>query len=334
LRVSPGSALGPQEWDRALLRQPSAGLLQSWHWGELQARFGWRIERLAFDDGEGGVCSLQLSSGVLPGTTIAYVPRGPVVAAGAGQAALEAIESKTRADTVLRIEPPAPPEDPWVALLEGRAFRPGPAVQPEATLQLDLTPELESLREGFKPKTRYNLSLAERRGVAVRTSRDVRTFAALSAQTARRQGISLPGAPYYQAALETFEADDGVRLYLAEHEQRPLAGIMVFRFGDTAYYLFGGSTERGRELMPNYLLHWTAMVDFRRLGCRKYDWWGIPSDPAPDHPWFGLYRFKTGFGGERVPYAGLYEQVRRPGRWVWEGRLRKLKQRLRGPILR
>ena len=121
MRVSPGSALGPQEWDRALLRQPSAGLLQSWHWGELQARFGWRIERLAFDDGAGGVCSLQLSSGVLPGTTIAYVPRGPVVAAAAGQAALEAIESKTRADTVLRIEPPAPPEDPWVALLEGRA---------------------------------------------------------------------------------------------------------------------------------------------------------------------------------------------------------------------
>lgn len=334
MKVSPGSELGPREWDRALLRQPGAGLLQSWRWGELQARFGWRIERLAFDGGSSGVCSLQLASGIVPGSRIAYLARGPAVGSATRAATLEAIDSGTRAATVLRIEPPVPPEDPLVALLKERSFRPGPAVQPEATLLLDLTPELESLRDAFKPKTRYNLSLAERRGVRVRASRDVRTFATLSEQTARRQGISLPGAPYYQAALEVFDEDDGVRLYLAEHQGRPLAGIMVFRFGTTAYYLFGGSTEAGREMMPNYLLHWTAMIDFRRLGCRTYDWWGIPADPAPDHPWFGLYRFKTGFGGEKVVYAGLYQQVRSPGRWALEDRLRKLKQRLRGPILR
>jgi len=334
LRVSPGSELGPGDWDRALLQQPGAGLLQSWRWGEVQARFGWRIERLAFDGGSNGVCSLQLARGAVPGVRVAYVARGPAVASAVGAAALEAIESRTRAATVLRIEPSVPPQDPFLALLKERAFRPGPAIQPQATLLLDLTPEPQALRDAFKPKTRYNLSLAERRGVEVRAGREVGTFARLSQETARRQGISLPGAAYYQAALEAFDEGDGVRLYLAEHEGSPLAGIMVFRFGNTAYYLFGGSTEAGRELMPNYLLHWTAMLDFRRLGCRTYDWWGIPADPAPDHPWFGLYRFKTGFGGEKVVYAGLYEQVHSPGRWALEGRLRKLKQRLRGPILR
>src|SRR5213080_1243050 len=105
-------------------------------------------------------------------------------------------------------------------------------------------------------------------------------------------------------------------------------------FGKTAYYLFGGSTERKRELMPNYLLHWQAMLDFRALGCDTYDWWGIPEEPAPDHPWFGLYRFKTGFGGETVRYIGLYQHVLRPGPFRLERRLQQLKARLRQPILR
>jgi len=87
-----------------------------------------------------------------------------------------------------------------------------------------------------------------------------------------------------------------------------------------------------RELMPNYLLHWRAMLDFRAMGCDTYDWWGIPEEPAPDHPWFGLYRFKTGFGGQTVRYIGLYEHVLRPGRLRLEQRLQQWKARIRAPV--
>jgi lipid II:glycine glycyltransferase (peptidoglycan interpeptide bridge formation enzyme) len=234
--------------------------------------------------------------------------------------------------SVLQIEPEGRPDE-WRQVLTGSGFNRGKPVQPEATqlLPVDLPPE--QLRAGFKPKTRYNLALAEKKGVTVVRSREAETFAGLSALTAARQRIHLPGAPYYRAALELFEPSDSVRLYLAKHEEDILAGIMVFRFGRTAYYLFGASSERKRELMPNYLLHWTAMLDFRALGCTVYDWWGIPEEPAPDHPWQGLYRFKTGFGGETVRYPGLYQRVLQPARWRWEGRLRKLKNRIRRPIL-
>ena len=109
---------------------------------------------------------------------------------------------------------------------------------------------------------------------------------------------------------------------------------MIFRFGKTAYYLFGGSTDVKRDLMPNYLLHWRAMLDFRALACDRYDWWGVPEEPAADHPWFGLYRFKTGFGGETVRYIGLYERVLRPMAHGVEERLQRLKARIRRPILR
>jgi lipid II:glycine glycyltransferase (peptidoglycan interpeptide bridge formation enzyme) len=235
---------------------------------------------------------------------------------------------------VLRVEPNALVGDEWPAFFEGRGFSRGRAIQPEATRLLPIGGTPESLKASFKPKTRYNLSLAQRKGVKVERSRDVASFARMANDTARRQGIHLPGLAYYQACLELFEPLEQVRLYLAHHEGDALGGIMVFRFGKTAYYLFGGSTDKKRELMPNYLLHWQAISDFRELGCEVYDWWGIPEEPAPDHPWFGLYRFKTGFGGETVRYIGLYERALRPAALRLERGLNHLKTRIRRSILR
>jgi lipid II:glycine glycyltransferase (peptidoglycan interpeptide bridge formation enzyme) len=336
LAVTQGHAVGAQAWDQLLLQQPEGNLLQSWHWGELQRRFGWTVERLLVADGRQGLCSLQRTATVFPGGAIYYVPRGPAVVEAARMPLLDEIERRARAGgaLVVRVEPNDRVGDEWPAFFEGRGFRAGTPIQPAATQLLAIGVEPEALKAGFKPKTRYNLNLAERKGVQVKASKDVQTFARLAADTARRQGIHLPGAAYYQAAIEIFGPQDAVRLYLAEHEGDVLGGIMVFRFGNTAYYLFGGSTEHKRELMPNYLLHWRAMLDFRALGCDSYDWWGVPEEPAPDHPWFGLYRFKTGFGGETVRYVGLYERVLRPTPFAVEGRLQQLKGRLRRPILR
>ena len=336
LAVSSGEALGAQEWDRLLLAQPEGNLLQSWTWGVLQSRFGWSVERLAFQQGRAGLCSLQRSASLYPGGAIYYAPRGPAVAEPERLMALDELERQARRGgaLALRVEPNAMAGDEWPAFFEGRGFHHGKPIQPEATRILPIDAAPEALRAGFKPKTRYNLSLAERKGVTVQATRDVGTFARLANDTARRQGIHLPGVTYYQACLDLFGPRDEIRIYLAFHEGDALGGIMVFRFGKTAYYLFGGSTDRKRELMPNYLLHWTAMLDFRALGCDRYDWWGIPEEPAPDHPWFGLYRFKTGFGGETVRYVGLYERVFRPGAYGVERRLRQLKARIRPPILR
>ena len=334
--VTPGEQLGAQAWDALVLAQPDGNLLQSWTWGELQSRFGWTVERLVFHGGRAGVCSLQRSATLYPGGALYYVPRGPVVVERERLLVLDELERRAAGGRglILRIEPNALVGDEWPAFFEGRGFKKGKPVQPEATRLLHIDRDPESLKTAFKPKTRYNLNLAEKKGVTVRASRDVATLARLAAETGKRQGIHLPGVAYYQAALDLFGPSDSVRLYLAEHEGETLAGIMVFRFGKTAYYLFGGSSDSKRELMPNYLLHWQAMLDFRGFGCDTYDWWGIPEEPAPDHPWFGLYRFKTGFGGETIRYIGLYEHVLRPGPLKLERRLQQLKAKVRAPILR
>lgn len=335
MKVASAESLGQAAWDGLLSGRPGGSLLQSWTWGELQSRFGWAVERLLFDEGASGVSSIQRARSLFPGGARYYVPRGPAVEPAVRDQVVGELVERARKGSgmVLQVEPDSAPDGGWQRSLEHQGFKPGMSIQPLVTQLLRIDGDPEQLRAAFKPKTRYNLSLAERKGVTVSRSTDVQTFARLSAETARRQGIALPGLAYYQAALDLFLPLEAVRLYLAHHEGTPLAGIIVFRFGETAYYLFGASGLEKRELMPNYLLHWTAMLEFRSLGCTTYDWWGIPEEPKPDHPWFGLYRFKTGFGGDTVRYPGLHERVLRDAAWRWEERLRKLKGRVRSPIL-
>jgi lipid II:glycine glycyltransferase (peptidoglycan interpeptide bridge formation enzyme) len=178
-------------------------------------------------------------------------------------------------------------------------------VQPLRSTVIDLRPPLSEVRARFKPKTRYNIGLAERRGVMVEVSEDVETLARLSAATAAREGIHLPGEGYLRAlrgALGT-----AGRIYVARAQGTALAAILTGGFGPGAYYLYGGSSREGRELMPNYLLHWVALTDARAEGREWYDLWGTHER--------GLQQFKSGFGGVPVEYLGAYTLVLRPPLW-------------------
>jgi hypothetical protein len=287
----------------------------------------------------------------LPRGRFGYVAHGPAVAAGGLPTAMPALERAVRARlgdlAFLRVEPvtSAPVEDAAPPPAAAPRREAGPAwlppgwrrakpMQPDTTAIVDLRPEPEALLEGFKPKTRYNVRLAERRGVEVAREDDVASFDALAAATARRQGIR-PSPPGYHADLLRVLGPERAWLYLARHGQRgePLAGIIVGRFAGRATYLFGASADSGRELMPAYLLHWRAMLDLRQAGDREYDLWGVPPDDDPHHPWAGLRQFKAGWNGAPVVRAGAFDLPLRPGAWAAHrglstirGTLRELKR--------
>lgn len=86
-----------------------------------------------------------------------------------------------------------------------------------------------------------------------------------------------------------------------------LSGIVLAVCGKTAYYMYAGSSLAQRELMPNYGLQWEAIRFARSRGCTQYDLMGIPSDDTPEQSMAGLYIFKTGFGGQRVHFAGTWD---------------------------
>ena len=97
-----------------------------------------------------------------------------------------------------------------------------------------------------------------------------------------------------------------VGLFTATYEGELIAGIIVLLYGNRATYLYGASSNSKRNLMPNYALQWEAMKYAKETGCDEYDLFGIPPENDPGHPMYGLYRFKTGFGGKII---------RRPGCW-------------------
>jgi peptidoglycan pentaglycine glycine transferase (the first glycine) len=326
-----------QTWDAFVVSHPAGHLLQTWAWGELKARFGWRALRLALVEAGGLVAGAQvLFRPVLPGISLAYVPKGPLVdwadAAQAG-ALLDSLRAAchARRSIFLKIEPHVLD---YVALRES-VVRHGVlvsehAVQPPRTIVVDLKPAEEDILAAMKQKTRYNVRLAARKGVTVRPGAvdDLPTFHRLSQITGRRDGFGVHSLEYFRAAFELFVPD--CALLLAEVEGEPVAGVMVFAHGSTAYYLFGASGDAHREKMPAYLLQWEAMRWARGRGCRRYDLWGIPdADEATLEANFttygeesaglwGVYRFKRGFGGQVVRAAGAFDFVfNRPLYWAY-----------------
>ncbi|MFN2465575.1 MAG: lipid II:glycine glycyltransferase FemX [Candidatus Dormibacteria bacterium] len=320
---SPG-ADAREAWDADLALTANPHLLQSWRWGELQARFGWAVERRRL---HGNLpVSLLCTPTLVPGRRWGYVPRGPGLAAEELGDALPAIGAWA-ADLGLafvRVEP---------ELAQGWQAPPGwqraAATQPEHTSIIDIARSDEDLMASFKSKTRYNVRLAQKKGVEVGGSDDIAAFASLSAETSSRHGIQLAPEAYYRELYRLMGGDGTSRLYLASHDGTPLAGIIVLRFAGRATYLFGASTRSGREMMPAYLLHWHAMRELRNLGDTEYDLWGVPPDDRPNHPWAGLWQFKSGWQGRMVTYAGAFDLPISNRVWRGHNALANLRQRVR-----
>lgn len=210
-------------------------------------------------------------------------------------------------------------------------------IQPPDTVLLDLINISDSekkirtedeLLSSMKSKWRYNIRLAEKKGVKVRKinaespdfEKDLDSFYEIYKTTASRDGIGLHPKSYYKDLLERGSKENSenikVFLYIASHkdeESNPdtkaddLACIIVLFSPKETVYLYGCSSNVKRNLMPAYLLQWTAIKDALSYGSEYYDFYGIPPTNDENHPMHGLYLFKTGFGGREVHRPGSFD---------------------------
>jgi peptidoglycan pentaglycine glycine transferase (the first glycine) len=316
-------------WDEMVAAAPGGHVLQSWAWGELKARFGWRVQRVRVGSAAAQVLYRSLPGGL---STIAYVPKGPLVDYDnpmAMEELLDAIRPLARQQGAicLKIEPDLDDDAALARRLQALGFRPSPqTVQPRRTILVDLDGEPEMLLKRMKQKTRYNIRLAGRKGVTVRRGdeADLPAFYDLMEVTAERDGFGIHSRAYYETAHWLFVPSGQGCLLLAEYEGRLLAGLVAFAMGDMACYMYGASSNEGRNLMPTYLLQWEAMLWAKEQGCRCYDLWGVPDEEEgtleeeftqrSDGLW-GVYRFKRGFGGRLVRTVGAWDLVYAPLRY-------------------
>jgi peptidoglycan pentaglycine glycine transferase (the first glycine) len=315
-------------WDALVSAAPRGHVLQSWAWGELKTRFGWRVQRLGVGNAAAQVLYRSLPGGL---GSIAYVPKGPLADyadAASLQPLLAAIRPLARQQRAvcLKIEPNLEDGPVLSGQLQSLGFRASPhTVQPRRTLLVDLDGGPEEVLGRMKQKTRYNIRLAGRKGVTVRpgSEADLPTFYWLMEATARRDGFGIHTRAYYETAHRLFVPLGQGRLLLAEYEGQLLAGLVVFAagrtpHGGTACYMYGASADEYRNLMPTYLLQWEAMRWAREQGCQAYDLWGVPDEEEAileseftrrsDGLW-GVYRFKRGFGGRLVRSVGAWDLV-------------------------
>lgn len=289
-------------WDAQLAERASPSpLLQSWAWGEVQARAGWKIKRVNLKSG--AIASIQVR-GIGP-VREAYVPRGPVPASAEAIDHLVEWAHETKVARLV-IEPEA--SGTLRDMFTERGFIRTKPTQPQHTRILKLRRSSELLPT-FRHGRRYNIRVGERRGVVVEEGRDAAELARQSEAVERRESINLPDRRYYQLLLDLLP---WCRTYTAYEPSKrvPLATVLVARHGGRAYSLFAGRSGARTELMGNDLAWWSAIKAAAEAGCQDFDLWGVPPpDAPPDHPWTGIGTFKAEFGGELVSYGGAWELV-------------------------
>ncbi|MEA4917442.1 lipid II:glycine glycyltransferase FemX [Proteiniphilum sp.] len=186
-------------------------------------------------------------------------------------------------------------------------------ILPANTIYLDLTHERETLLERMKPKTRYNIRLAQRKGVTVRSMgmEGMDIWYGLYKETAIRNHLLLNDMKYFRAVLdaraEHSSSPADVSLMIAEYEDKPLAAMFLVITGHRGSYLYGASSSLYRNLMATYALQWEAIMKSQLAGCTEYDMFGISPTPDPQHPLYGLYKFKSGFGGDIYHSLGCWD---------------------------
>ncbi|HSO11094.1 MAG TPA: peptidoglycan bridge formation glycyltransferase FemA/FemB family protein [Anaerolineales bacterium] len=301
------------DWNRFLSQYPNAHLLQTGEWGELKSAFGWEPVRIV-----SGNVGVQILFRKLPlGFTVGYIPKANVDESLWSE--IDSVCKQNRA-ILLKLE-----TDLWDGQKPDAlhlTLRTSPHnIQPPRTLVIDIRGVEEETLARMKQKTRYNIRLAEKKGVTVRAWDDIDSFHKMLLVTGGRDGFGVHSFEYYKRVYELFHPKGMGEILAAEYEGKPLAALFVACNGNRAYYLYGASTDEERNRMPTYLLQWEAMKWSKARGCEEYDLWGVPDEDEAtleanfqsrrDGLW-GVYRFKRGFGGELKRAAQAMDRVYNP----------------------
>ncbi len=310
------------EWENFLAQHPEAHILQTATWGQLKAEFGWRVMYIAQQSSGAQL----LVKNILPGVRFGYIPKGPVgVNWQLLWAELDKVCQRVKCGFV-KIEP-----DLWMDNEKNHPFFDEEfsnhfviskhSIQPMRSLVIDIRGEEQQILGQMKQKTRYNISLAIKKGVKVRPHTDLGAFYQLMEVTGQRDQFGIHSQAYYQRAFDLFSTRDQCQLLLAEFDGTPLGALIVFKHGNRAWYFYGASSNAHRERMPNYLLQWEAMRWAKSQGCEEYDLWGVPDEDLEtleanfairQGGLWGVYRFKRGFGGSLKRSVGSWDRVYNP----------------------
>ena len=302
-----------------LENHPRCNFQQSLEWGEVKTN--WKKEVILSEDENGKIRgSLCVWIRKIPiFGNLMYSARGPVCDIHNEEVIHDLTEganelAKKYHAFVLRMEPDILKNDEkFREIAENQGFKIKDdskdfkdEIQPRFVFQLDIKGKnAEEIFQNFHSKTRYNIRLAGRKGVEIRegTKDDLKDFHKIMVETGKRDDFIIRSLEYFEKMYDCL-APEHMKVLMAYHENEPIAGIIPIMYGKKTWYLYGASSNSHRNLMPNYLLQWTMIQEAIEKGHEVYDFRGVSGVVDENHPQYGLYRFKKGFGAEFTEFIG------------------------------
>ncbi len=306
--------LTEKEFDKAA-RHP----LQSWAWGEFRKKTGVGLSRLSFDEGKISDV-FQITWHRIPYTNfcIGYCPKSAIPSTKE----VEAIKKEAigRRAVFVKFEPcekiNKETEKKIAELEKSFNFVRGKPLFTKYTFQLDISKNEEELLKNMHQKTRYNLRLAEKRGVKIvedNSEQGFEEYWILMEETTKRQGFFAHGKSYHQKMWQTMTKSGLGHLFKAVFEGKTLTAWMVFVLNGTIYYPYGASSNEHREVMASNLMMWEVIRFGKKQGCKLFDMWGsLGPEPEVKDPWYGFHKFKQGYGAELVEFLGSFDLIINP----------------------
>lgn len=296
--------------------------LQSYEWGEFRKKIGQKVIRAGVFEKDRLVSVFQLFFHQIPKTPffVGYFPKGPLPT----KEMMDFLRKNGQQNKAIfiKLELNLPTCEPNTHPVCTRfAYRelgliPGKPIFTKYTSIIDLTLSEEELLAKMHPKTRYNIRLAERKGVTVKEDNSPKAFneyLKLLLETTKRQGFYAHNEKFHRLQWQILQPAGISHLLVAKHQGKILAAFLLFVFKDSLYYPYGASTREHKELMAPTLLMWEAIKFGKKIGLKKFDLWGdLEPNPPPNHPYYGFHRFKEGFSPKLVEFIGTYDLVINP----------------------
>lgn len=291
--------------------------LQSYEWGEFRKKMGLPVVRLGIFEGGKLVAGFQFTTHQAPllGIKVGYLPKCSKL----NKNILSAIKTASASVgcTFLKIEPSvevsiSQETEEILQQYPGlvKASRP---LFTKYTFYLDLRKSEEELLAQMKEKTRYNVNLAQRKGVVVQEENSPEAFESylsLLQETAKRDKFFSHNEQYHRTMWEVLHQEGLARLLIARFNGQPLVAWVLFVWKNFLYYSYGASSSQNREVMASNLMYFEACKFGKKLGLTTFDLWGaLGPNPSPKDPFYGFHRFKEGYGGKLVEFVGSYDLV-------------------------
>ena len=312
-------------------------VIQSWEWGEFRKSLGIPLLRYGLYQNSKLIKAFQLTLHKIPFTNkcVGYLPKGPapdkelaealkkigrenncafikvepnVILRKLAEGSLANASTSETSSEILRS-----PQRPQNDSTDSSFIRSPKPLFTKYNFIVDLTKSEEELLKNMHPKTRYNIRVAQKHGVKVKSRTDDEAFKIylkLYFETTKRQGYHGHNKNYHQKAWETLKEAGMAHILIAYFENEPLTAWMILNSKDTLYYPYGGSSKTHPEVMTNNLVAWEAIRLGKKLRLKKIDMWGaLGPDANQKDPWYGFHKFKQGYGGKLIENIGTYDMV-------------------------